>query len=187
MNSLGVCSLEQLAKDGSRYFGVAQGTVTVRYVDVQVLRDQVELEATQAGEEAPGQWNGIQAIDRKAIVEQLRLVREEADIEAKIMPDKRGAIDKAKEAGKNSLGLWCARHHFLGDTCKANDERRQMAAWINQALKRAGDLSAAQPDARKLDDAIGSGTQPGGLGVEDDKVGLIKRLLSDTPGRERPF
>src|SRR6266568_1696527 len=87
MNSLGVCSLEQLAKDGSRYFSVAQGTMMVRYVDVQVLRDQVELEATQAGEEAPGQWNGIQAIDRKAIVEQLCLVREEADIEAKIMPD----------------------------------------------------------------------------------------------------
>src|SRR6266566_649812 len=167
MNSLGVCSLEQLAKDGSRYFSVAQGTMMVRYVDVQVLRDQVELEATQAGEEAPGQWNGIQAIDRKAIVEQLCLVRE--------------------EAGKNSRGLWCARHHFLGDTCKANDERRQMATWINQALERAGDLSAAQTDARKLDDAIGSGTQPGGLGVEDDKVGLIKGLLSDTPGRERPF
>src|SRR5260370_12203915 len=150
MNSLGVCSLEQLAKDSSRYFGVAESRVTVRYVDVQVLRGQVELEATQAGEEAPGQWNGIQAIDRKAIVEQLRLVREEADIEAKIMPDKRGAINKAKEAGKNSLGLWCARHHFLGDTCKANDEPGQMAAWINQALNQPAAPPSPHPHARNL-------------------------------------
>src|SRR5205807_5396992 len=86
--------LKEAYKDGCRHFGITYSTVAIGRWNLQMFCHDVEFEAAQNWQKAPRQGNGIKTIDGKIAHKQPRFIREEANIEADVMADEDGSIDK---------------------------------------------------------------------------------------------
>ena len=153
-------------------------------MNLKVFRDKIEFEAAQCREIATGEGNSIDAIDREGLAKKVHLMGEEADIETDVMSNDNGALNKAQEVGKDLLPTGGFRDHFLRDTGELDDEGWQTTIGVDETLEGVDDLTATQADSCHFDDAIWSGTQAGGFGIEHDKIDLIQEQVRATPGRE---
>src|SRR5579859_741939 len=100
-----------------------------------MLGHHIELEALQAGQETPGERDGIEAIEGEDASEQLSLIGEKIDIEAQIVAHQNSAINKLQEVGKHFPGKRGSVDHILRDAGKFGNKGRNTAARIDKGLK----------------------------------------------------
>src|SRR2546423_15699242 len=100
-------------------------------------------------------------------------VGEEADIEADVMSDEDGSFNEVEKVGKDLRGTGRSGDHLLRDAGELDDEGRQTAVGVHQALKRDDDLPAGQSNTCYLDEAIGSRLQAGWFGIQNDQIDAL--------------
>ena len=161
--------------------------MTIGRGDLQVVRDKIEFETTQRWEITASEKNRIDTVNGEGLAKQMGFVGEEADIEADVMSDEDGSFNEVEKVGKDLRGTGRSGDHLLRDAGELDDEGRQTAVGIHQALKRVDDLTVAQSNTCYLDDAIGSRSQAGCFGIEHDKFDVLQGHVRAAPGGERPL
>src|SRR5205823_15008905 len=135
--------------------------MTIGRGDLQVVRDKIEFETTQRWEITASEKNRIDTVNGEGLAKQIGYVEEEAYIEADVMSDEDGTFNEVEKIGKDLRGTGRSGDHLLRDAGELDDEGRQTAVGIHQAVKRVDDLSVAQSNSCYHDDANGSRTLAG--------------------------
>ena len=137
--------------------GVGEGTVIGRLGDVEVLGQGGEPAVGHlvARQDAAGEADRVDHVGMvPPITEGVAGATEEPDVEARVVSHDDAATRELKEGGQHLLQRWGCRHHRVRDPRQDADEGRDVDARVDQRLKLADDLVAADLDGPHLRDRV---------------------------------
>ena len=107
---------------------------------------------------------------------------EERDVEPQVVADEHAPADELDQRRQHLLDARRGHDHRLGDARQERDRRGDGDAGIDEGLKRAEALAAAETDRADLGDAAVGGRAAGGLEVDDAERDGVQRTAEVVEG-----
>ena len=172
---------QELFHDPRDHHGVVRRAVVVELREVEMVGDDVELEALELGQQCLRERQGVQEHGVEAQIMPQRRRGHKAHIEVCIVGDDRPIPDKGDELLHRLLLGWGTRHVAVADTGQLRDVGRDMPLGVDEGIEGLKDIPAGEADRADLGHAVVLRIKARGLDIESHELSIQRqfRLADD--------
>src|SRR5229473_4568639 len=171
-------SPDQRPQDLSRGEGIPKRAMACRVLDAEVRRHLVESTVTKLGSQAAREADRAEGLAAgRGDAGQGVFGREEAPVEAGVVGDEHGGVQRSSETGHDIPETGPTGNHAVGDAGEPRHPQGNRGPRVEQRLEGEMDGSALEDRHRYLEDPSAvQGPHAGRFDVHDGEAGVLEGL-----------